>query len=566
MYDFGIHRFDDIDSPNFYSDVYRDVLVDFKINGRKFKFDGRLPFSDLKIKATYMTHFGPTMNVNGRCCYRKSVNNYEAMLMRIIGTREKEALKTINNRKISPNNSNRKLCRMLNHYFDTVKSKMQGALALLGDTLEEQILLATSPHVKQKLRVKSIKELIAKGEMLNSLFMSKISGKIKIPEFAKNGKKPRLIGDFTCPGSLLAGFLIPVIKHAFSESVMIGGSVLKFVYSTDKEELDSLFGEIDASPYDHYVFFSDDMCCKITVNGKTRWFNLDISSCDSSNGTAVFDRVVWFFNQNLEFERLLTKAVMQCSQRLVIFHPAGKKYNENITARPTTPIEFSGTQLTTSLNNIAASSICISLIYHLNIERTIRPECEIDIDEVVARAALAVGYEVTVDKCRSLVDVQFLKHSFYHDDTGVVRSFVNAGALLRSFGTCWMDLPFNSKLGESITTAAEMRNWQTLQGFRNSGLDLITKPLLQSPCAVRHAGHQQLLNRMSNESHYKTYLHEEKARLPVPTLHFMERYNLDASELEELVTLLSEAQVGHLLSCNAIDKIMNKDYGYPTRK
>lgn len=560
LYDFGIHQFDDVDSPTFYSDVYRSVLTDFKLNGRRFNFKGKLPFTNLPAKRTYMTHFGPTMNVNGRCCYRSSVNNFESMLMRIIGNRDKEEVKTINNKKISPSNSNRKLSRSINKYFDVVKSKLSTLLPIIGDTIEEQIKLATSPHVKQKLRIKAIKELIAKGEMLNSLFMTKIAGKIKIPEFAKAGKKPRLIGDFSCPGSLLAGFLIPLIKYAFSEPINIGGATIRFVYSTDSAELDAIFDEIDKSKIDQYIFFSDDMCCRIKINGEFKWCNLDISACDASNGISVFDRAVWFFDERLEFENLMTKAVMQCQSRLVIFHPNGKKIKENITARPTQPIEFSGTQLTTLLNNIASSCICVSIHYH---KKILESESRlINFDNLVYKAALAVGYEVTVDMCSDLYDVQFLKHSFYHDDEGKINSFVNAGALLRSFGTCWMDLPFERKKGETINTAAEMRNWQVLQGFKHSGLEILTNPLLQSRSAVKHTGHIQLLNRLTNESTYKMYLNTESKRRPVPVNVFLDRYRMSIAEFEELVTLFHESEVGHLISCIAVDKILHKDYGY----
>lgn len=482
------------------------------------------------------------------------------MLMRIIGKRDLEELKTVNNMRVSPHFSNRKLSRLLNKYFKRTKNIIEPLLFILGDDIEEQIRLATAPHIKRKLRIKAIKELISRGEMLNSLFMQKIAGKIKIPEFAKNGKKPRLIGDYSCPGSLLAGFLVPIMKYAFSQPQVLHGSRLRFVYSTDAQELDQIFEEADKSIFDEYIFFSDDMCCKVKVNGVYRWFNLDISSCDASNGPPVFERLLWFFDHNLNFSNLMSRAVMQCQQRLVIHHPNGKKVGENVSAKPTVPIEFSGTQLTTILNNIAASSICISICYHLHL----MSGNHVDIDNLVTKAALAVGYEVTVDHCEALHDVQFLKHSFYHDEQGHVRSFVNAGALLRSFGTCWMDLPFDRKLGESLEGAARMRNWQTLQGFKHSGLQLITTPLLESPAATKYEGYKKLLTQMTRESEYKMYISSSiSQRRSVPVSVFSARYSLDNDELNQLLFLLQASNIGDVLTCSAIDKIMTKDYGYP---
>lgn len=503
-----------------------------------------------------MTHFGPTFDIPARCCYRSSIINYESMLLRIIGKRKLEEVKNLNNLKISPYNSNRGLTRMLNKYYSCVKDRLLPMLSIIGDTLSEQISLACSPHIKRKLRIKAINQLINKGECLNTLFMKNITCKIKIPEFAKNGKKPRLIGDYTCPGSLLAGFLIPIIKHAFSTPVIIENTRIRFVYSTDSHELDSIFTEMDNSVFDEYCFFSDDMCCKVhSSDGIPHWYNLDISSCDSSNGPAVFERAVWFFDETLDFGNLLTRAVLQCQQRVVIHHPAGKKYKEVITAQPTQPIEFSGTQLTTLLNNIASSAICISLLHYKKFLR----EGE-TFSELTVRAALAVGYEVTVDPCEDVYDVQFLKHSFYRVD-GKLCSFVNLGTLLRSFGQCWMDLPYNTKLGESFEGAARMRNWQILTGFQHSGLQSIINVLLQSPCAKKMDGYHQLINRVKNEQHNKMY-HSSTTRNAVPVNILLDRYRLTFDEFDELVELLSGCDLGQIITTTAIDKVVHKDYGY----
>lgn len=551
-----MHRVDDIQSGRFDSGGYRDVLTDYRFNGRKFNYRGKMPFSPLEAKNTYTTYFGPTYQVKDRCVYKQSVENYDAMILRIIGKRPLEEIKTVNNRKISPFRNHRGVSRKLHSYYAKVKSRLYKYTQVLGDNLSEQIRLACSPHVKQKLRLKAISELISKGEMLNTIFMKDIKGKIKIPEFAKAGKKPRLIGDFTCPGSLLAGFLVPCLKAAFGEPVVIDGSRFRFVYTTDVSELDMIFSEMDSSIFDEYVFFSDDMCAKVKIDGKYEWFNLDISSCDSSNGPDVFDRACWFFDDHFDHGKLLSDAVLQCKQRLVIHHP-NKSVREIITARPSQPIEFSGTQLTTILNNIASAAICISISDRL------RKGYIENFEKTVSAAALAVGYEVTKQSCRDLGDVQFLKHSFYRNNDGGISSFVNLGPLMRSAGTCWMDLPFNSKQGESIEDAARFRNWAVLQGFRNSGLSPFTEKLMSSPGYTRPVKYDGViaLRQLEKENEFKMYLSKAE-RQPVPLSVLLKRYNIQEDEWEQLLTLVHESDIGDQISCIAIDKIMHTDYGY----
>lgn len=552
----GFNRVYTVDSLDFTSDKYRNVLVDWKFNGRRFKYSGKLPFSlDAGETKTYSTYFGPIFDNPNRCVYSQNVNNYNNMLFRIVGIRSNEELKTRNNLRISPHRGHRGVSRMLHSYYSRVKSNLEPYLDYVGDVLLEQIKTACAPHIKQKLRIKAIKELLATADKLNKLFMEKISGKIKIPEFAKAGKKPRMIGDYSTPGSLLAAFLIPLIKYAFSIPVNINGSIIRFVYSTDAEELDSIFNEADSYSGDYYIFFSDDMTCRISRNGESFWCNLDISSCDASNGPAVFSRAVWFFDRSPEYEDLIQKCVMQCMQPLCIFHP-DKNIKERVVCRPTIPIEFSGTQLTTLLNNIASASICVSLIYHK--ERYAR----LSLSDYVDKSALAFGYEVTVQKCDDVEDIQFLKHSFWRDDLGRLNSFVNIGALFRSFGTSWMDVPFSRKKGEDMISAFKMRNRQMLLGFQHSGLDIIIDVMLNSSYATASNGYSQLINSMETEKVHKMYIDSHSMRKAAPLISLIKRYRWTFDEYFEMIDAISKASLGSSIQCAAVDKIMHYDYGY----
>lgn len=555
----GICREYAVEAGKFIPLGIRDVLYDYRFNGKSFKYKGgRLPFTDLGLKREYTTHFGPSCDVCGRCVYGSTIENYSSMLLRIVGERELEEIKTLNNRKISPYVNHRRLNRMLHAYYLEVKIRMLPFMDLLGDNLEEQIMAACDKtHPKYKLRVRSIKELMGKAEMLNGLFMTKIAGKIKVPEFAKFGKKPRLIGDYSCPGSLLAGFLVPILKYAFSVPTDVGDSVIRFVYSTDAVELDAIFTEIDNSDKDQYVFFSDDMVARLHGVDGARWYNLDISSCDSSNGPAVFERVKWFFNSHTSKADLIDRAIRQCRAKLVIYHPLGKnRSKEVVTAKCSQPIEFSGTQLTTLLNNVASSAICISIICGKSIK---------NVEERVTKSALSVGYEVTMQSCRDVEDIQFLKHSFWRSNDKL-NSFVNLGPVLRGMGTCWMDLPFNTKTGETMYGAARMRNWSVLQGFRNSGLSILTDHLSQSKGYQKPSkGYDIVVKVVEREKYQRMYLTESE-RVPAPAVAIMKRYDIQASELSSFCAMLRSSDLGQRLCHSVIDRVMEVDYGYKTRK
>lgn len=548
-----------VDAGCFSVDGYRDVLYDWRFNGRKFVYKGLLPFTHLPVKREYLTHFGPVCDVNGRCVLGSTVENYASMLLRITGNRDEEEIKTKNNYSIAPWSRHHRVSRVCNAYWDKVKREALPFLELIGDELEEQIKAACDKtHPKFKLRLKAINWLLSTREMLNGLFMTKIKGKIKIPEFAKVGKKPRLIGDYSCPGSLLAGFLVPCLKYAFSIPQVVNRSRLRFVYSTDAADLDKIFSEVDSSLYDEYIFFSDDMVARIIVDGVPKWFNLDISSCDSSNGPAVFERVKWFYNSYASKGDLVDRAVQQCQQKLVLYHPNGKSVREVVTARPRQPIEFSGTQLTTLLNNVASSAICVAL--------ACSKECVGEtVDERVARCALSVGYKVTVQHCDRVEGIQFLKHSFWRDGKGDLHSFVNLGPLLRGMGTCWMDLPYSRRRGETFEGAARMRNWSVLKGFQHSGLDVLMERLAKSPGyrrpLLRYRRVQESVEKLLSEKMYT----QSSVRVRAPIGAYLARYGISLGEFTSFIGKLTRLELGDRICDVVIDRVMTVDYEYPER-
>lgn len=544
------------------------------MNGKGFKYKPGtdLPFTAIEEEErarTYLTEFGPIWTNPESAVYKNNIHNLSLALGRIDNKRDNEEDLQEMNFKIAPN-GNRRLSRYLNSYYDLIKTLVTKSCCGLGDDLLEQITNACNKaHPKYKLRVRCIRELVDRANMYNDLFTenkygdAEIIGKVKIPEFAKLGKKPRLIGDFGCPGSLLAAFLVPLLKNAFAEGVQFDDVEIKFVNSTAKEAIDTAITELVNATKNTFVYFSDDMVAKIfNEDGTSELYNLDISSCDASNGPAVFDRLQWLFDENTGTDSLMERAIRQCRQPLLLRRPGEVartvSRKEKITAKGTTALEYSGTQLTTLLNNIASCAICLSI--HYGSKR--RREGE-DTVTLVHRCAFAVGYKVTAEFCENTEELQFLKHSFTQTADGVCHSWFNLGPFFRSSGTCYMDLPFNRKLGESFEGAARMRNWMMLESFKNAGDNFILRHLRTQPAYQRINGEYVVLeNKFQTEYQYR-FQDNSKARLPVSYHAMQRRYGF--SEDEVLGFLGRDLEILSEHSDPMVMRILEKDYGYSLR-
>lgn len=561
----GLRRMYAVECDLFRCKGLRDVLGGWQYfdNACTYNFtydiNNGLPFSRRSSvrKPEYQSVYGPSMfhpdiSIYSGC----NTRNVSMALQRITGAREKEEVLTKNNRIISPLGGKRRLSRFIESYYRKIKERMLPVLEQLNDNLIEQINLAYKPHVKRKVRIQAIKELLNARDMINSLFTKNIMGKIKIPEFAKRGKRPRLLGDYSTEGSLLAAFLVPILKNAFAEPVDMGYGVIRFVYSTDQEQLDRIFTECNNSDVDQYIFFSDDMCCRLmNERGEFEWMNLDISSCDASNSGSVFDRVSWFFTGRVEHKELVDRAVKQCLLPYVIRNPVDP--SEYVRCKPNVPIEFSGTQLTTLLNNVASSAISCSIMYSRRLYNFTGSDW-------VSNAANAVGYNITIDRCEYVEDVQFLKHSFWLDEDGKMNSFTNLGTYVRCIGSCWMDLPYSRKRGENLRDAAIARNREVLTGFRNCGSNPVYRSMLGMPGArsVCEKDYSVIRKSVHKEFHMKSYFNTNGLRKDVPDISVCRRYRMDESELACLSRVILKLDVGDCLVDQTVVRILGKDYGY----
>jgi len=405
-----------------------------------------------------------------------------------------------------------------------VKERVTEKCHAISDIISTQEAYAATQHPKKAMRLRAWAELIDACQ-LDGLFTKTITGKVKLMEKAKPGKYPRLIGDYTCPGSLLGGFLCEIIKKCFFEvSLADMSGTFCYMPSIEPEFLSEMATELFSGNRSFYgVFFSDDSIFR--THGRV--FEMDISSCDMSNSSAIFD-VVQFLTTGNEFCRdVMRKNIDQ--NRLPLIIPDPENLSTTLKLYPAYPIEFSGTTLTTLLNNVASLLIQFSIYWH----KSSTPE------EVIA-AADFVGYKVTVAERSDPEEAQFLKHSFYVDEDGKYQSFLNLGAILRSFGSCDRD-------------ACQDPAWwnaSVLAGYKHSGRSSI-QIALEKKYPFKYRKSHRLPQDMTK--HFSVGV-----RPDVPDLVLCKRYKVTPDEIQELSLLL---EIGNIYNTSALQKIYKVDYG-----
>lgn len=253
--------------------------------------------------------------------------------------------------------------------------------------------------------------------------------KMKRDEWAKPGKRPRMIADLGVSASLVGFRLLEMLKLAQSENDLnINGYTVHFCKSPQTSELSNVFKNLHNPPgKGYFVYFSDDACFARRVNGVVERYNLDISSCDSSHTEGIFNLLYQCIPPR--FHSQLKILIDQCTSPLSLSScVVGSK--EKLLFYPTTPRLYSGSTITTAINNLANIVIAFQLA-------TSEPS-SVDMAKCIAET----GYIVTgTEPLQSFHHLQFLKNSPVYDLQGRIRPMINLGVFLRASGVCKGDLP-----------------------------------------------------------------------------------------------------------------------------
>lgn len=309
---------------------------------------------------------------------------------------------------------------------------------------------------------------------------------------------------------------------------------LVYVKSPDVTTLRMLFDRMHTNSLG--LYHSDDMSGSLRCVDGMLWFNADISACDSSQSADVFTNLRSQFPERLlpHLEQLLR----QCQTPITLGKGFGK-----LLFKPIDYFEYSGSTLTTILNNTASRCILfvIFLVYDPSATRR----------ENVARVEESLktcGWRVTMEWCEYYEDVQFLKHSPMFDVTGQIDAVLNLGVILRAMGRCKGDLPGRGSIEQRANYF--MRNW--VAGLRHAGSHIVIN-------ALREKFPKGSV--VKSESWLVDHLVATHERNEIFIVSLALRYRCSPGDLEVLAHRLRTSEIGDLITDPCAARILNKDYG-----
>lgn len=503
-------------------------------------------WSELESSAV-KTYFGPHFLHSG-VVYGHSSHNYSMMMRRQFALRTERGYDDW----LRGSQENIASIDGFREWKETVRERIEK----LSPDCDIQTMLheyAHRTHPKRKLRIRSYNMLRDEGKLEDySAYCVGVSYKLKIPEFAKPGKYPRVIGDFGVAGSLLGGFLLEFAKKAFVEPITVNGMVMVFVPCPSTNALIEVFRDLVDGHGKVLYFFSDDSCLSFTLpNGRRVMANVDIKKCDCSIGPAIFKCAQDILSSE-GLEKLAAAVVTQCSTPCTL---RDRNYKKMVSVNCLRPALSSGSVLTTFLDNIATSVIGLS--FSSEIDNLSHNATDVEISAALELAASFAGFEISLEICSSYHSLQFLKHSPCRGIDGQLYPVLNLGVVLRTLGQ--KDGHVAHFSFADFKRKSEQYNSGVVKGFKHMGNNSLRKVLCErfdAPSAPV----------------YKNYWSAELSTYQVVSTPFVPdhelivRYsnfdpNFTLEDYFDLLNYTEHSEFGDAIDCVASRVILKADYG-----
>lgn len=429
------------------------------------------------------------------------------------------------------------------------------------DVIALNMIYAELPHDKRELRVREVMDLLSTGRVFTpdwGKYLTRL--KLKLHEFAKNGKMPRGIADLGCGRSLVGSYLMDQIKDYLSRTVLnYGNSRCVFIKSVSHKALKLAFEDIlcvdDVYSVVSYVH-SDDALIRITnydtilKRHVNMVFNMDISKCDMSHTSHLFKLLARMFANNTG--GMLDRLVEQCKCDFVV-------YSDDMTKKIIfTLLDYvllSGSTLTTAINTLANQLIFIAIVLN-------KPTNGSELLKAVEQC----GYVVTAgeDYADRPSMWQFLKVSpIIHIEYGIVPIF-NLGPLFRRMGNVVGD--FIGPSGMDIVQRADSHVSAMVNSMYGDGVtfgfDVPFLNFLRSQYKNYLSGkHLELLyNSIDNCNK----LRPDKVLFRLTDEEFFQRYlgdGIGLGDLEDLYSVIAGRIYGCSMYSTLADRVLERDYG-----
>lgn len=416
--------------------------------------------------------------------------------------------------------------------------------------LEEALLHHADPHPKRALRVAGMAEILDYKNRVNVLtdtWLEKVTYKMKKDEIAKVNKYARMIGDLGVTASL-RGFRSTAFMKAAQDGTPIvrNGIRREFIKSPDPVALARVFETLLNPPErGYFCYFSDDSCLSIIVDGVRHMFNLDISSCDASHTEALFHFHKRTYPASMHRE--INSLINQCRETIRVYSSYDrKKYRCYL--KPTEAVLYSGSTLTTGVNNSGSSLIAEA------VSEGVYSGSNADIEAQLMAAIARTGYVVTLERCLDESELQFLKHSPARDHDHNLHPVLNLGVLLRLSGTCRGDLPGR---GCIYRRARDFQHALLTGASSQYSHPLID--VMRSNCHVTDPVSDVTL--LAAKKILQDRYGEATTRVALTGDSVFRRYKLQQWEIEELLDDFSKPGFCMHIANSACDKILTLDYG-----
>jgi hypothetical protein len=512
------------------------------ISGRRFFKNGeiefeqheRIPFLHRHADNTHRTVFGPSISHSG-VILRNNDHNQKYGFHRLSGIRFPERPFFHNflfaAQQYADFPVHEKLCKKYAPYF--------AMFSTMYDEAEEH---HDEPHVKRALRIQAWQEMLLDCTHLERLWLQKVLYKMKKDEIAKPGKVARMIGDLGVAASLQGFVLTKMMKKAQSqENIEYLGGLIQVVEKANPLVLDDVFQKLINPPGRYYgVIFSDDSCFSIRVKDRVLMYNVDIKKCDGSHGPRIFQKFIDLFPARLQ--DTASRLVEQCQLPIKVYSTGLKK--QKVVLRPKRPMLYSGSTMTTVLNNLANVLIMASIA-----------EADWNGPQTIQTAANNVGYVVDIQECEIPEDLQFLKNSPVWTACGWM-AMLNLGVFLRASGVCRGDIPGTGTLEQR---AREFQAALVQGAYPNTEMKFLNNVRKRAGTKTN----QEAINQVAKLFEYKTEKVEDRTVM-VTMENATRRYRLNGLELIELTDTVGMMDYRDHYNGSCVNKIMKIDYGLET--
>jgi hypothetical protein len=445
--------------------------------------------------------------------------------------------------------------------LDAAANEMKRTAAWMYWSVWDQYLTLLNPLGSRELAAdiatvkKALRKTYVNGMKVHStdeLQVERLKACVK-REMAKPGKVPRLFVAYEA-GCMYANELPEFVKVCMNKPTIIrnGGEtfIIRVFAKPKMKEISEEFERAFAAscvPGLHYVFiYSDDsVYMGRTLAGVYYRKNFDISSCDSSNGPAIF-YLTGCQMAAFDEERAIG-LVKMCRLTMRLNNP---NTDEVLKIDLDEPFEGSGTVVTTINNNNGSKAISIAFTYEL-----VRLG---DPTAALISAAAIVGHLGTVDDAEEAIEkVQFLKYSPIRGMDGRYYLTKNVGCLLRRFGAIDGDLK-----PEQVGLTPKQFRETTWQDRMRIYLSALVKSHVHEPNYGILARLRELFNvptgvTVESTEHVELY---DLSHVTLDPSSLCCRYDISLAQLENLELQISKICLGTVVVDEAAGAIYAVDY------